>query len=307
MIVGGGPAGAAAAGYAARASLKTLVLDKSLMSGALALARTVANYPGVEEEISGLELLERMRRQSQRFGAEFVQTQVLGADLRGDPKKLFADRTYAGKTVIIATGASERKRKVPGEAELLGKGVSYCATCDGAFFKDEVVAAVGDNDHALEEALFLTKHASRVHLVNPAREFKAPRELAAQVLGQAKVEVHAETQFRAVEGDGAVAAIRVHPRGGQEARLPVSGVFIFLQGNAPSTEFLQGALETRESGCLVVDHNRMTSIPGVFAIGDVTCDQLKQAVVAAAEGAIAAMSADRYLNKLARAAPGRYY
>ncbi|MFQ6672329.1 MAG: NAD(P)/FAD-dependent oxidoreductase [Candidatus Tectimicrobiota bacterium] len=307
IIIGGGPAGASAAIYASRAKLKALVIDKGMMSGALALAAKIENYPGVEEDVTGAELLARMRRQAERFGARFVQEQVLGADLEGGVKKVFAQETYSGRAVIIATGASERKSKVPGEAELLGKGVSYCATCDGAFFTDEEVAVVGATDHALEETLFLTKHASRVYLIPHARRFRAPEELVERVLQHPKVEVKEDHRLRSVEGDGSVSGVRLQGERGKETLLPVQGVFIFLQGNQPTTEFAKGSIELMEDGCAVVDHNRATSVPGVFAIGDVVCTQLKQAVVAAAEGAVAAMAADRYLNRLGKASPGRYY
>ncbi len=306
IIVGGGPAGASAAIYAARAKLRTLVIDKGMMSGALALASKVANYPGVEEEISGDELLARMRRQAERFGARFVQAQVLGADLQGEPKTVFADEPYKAKTVILATGASERKAKLPGEAEYLGKGVSYCATCDGAFFSGEPVAVVGHTDHALEEALFLTQHASRVFLVPHGRTFRAPHELVAQVRAHPKVTLHEGARLTQVVGEAAVTGARLQ-RDGKEELLPVTGVFIFLQGNQPTTEFVRGSLQVMEDGCVVVDHNKETTVPGVFAIGDVCCAQLKQAVIAAGEGAIAAMAAYRHINKVAKPTPGRFY
>lgn len=306
IIIGGGPAGSAAAGYAARAKLRTLLIDQGMMSGALALASKVANYPGIEEEISGVELLRRMRRQAERFGAQFVQAKVTGAELEGEVKKVYADRAYEARAVIIATGASERKRKLPGEAEFLGKGVSYCATCDGAFFTGDEVAVVGHTDHALEETTFMTKHASRVHLIPHAREFRAPQDLVGHVTGNPAVTLHAGARLLEVAGDQFVTGIRIQANG-REARLAVKGVFIFLQGNQPTTEFVRGTIRVHEDGCVIVDHNKETSVPGVFAIGDVCCNQLKQAVVAAGEGAIAAMTADRFINRLTKPVPGRFY
>ncbi len=162
IIVGGGPGGTSAAIYAARAQLKTLVIDKAPLSGALAITPRIANYPGVPEELRGANLLARMREQAVSFGANYATEPVIGIDLNSDPKTIYTNKTYLGHAVIIATGANERSNRVPGEAELLGRGVSYCATCDGAFFKGQEVAVVGSNDEALEEAEFLTRYASRV-------------------------------------------------------------------------------------------------------------------------------------------------
>jgi len=307
IIIGGGPAGSSAAIYTARANLSTLVIDKNIMSGALAVATTIANYPGIPEEINGLELLQRMRKQAETFGARFVQEQVIGADLTGDPKSIFTDKNYLARVVILATGAHERKNKVPGEAELLGRGVSYCATCDGAFFKGEDVGVFGFNDHALEEALFLTRYANSVKIINPNAEFKAGSELIERALGEKKIELITERRLVAVEGNGAVSAARVLPRGGDEQVIPMTGAFIYLEGNQPSTGFLASALGLGAGGCLLNNRDQSTPIPGVYAVGDVTCSQLKQAVVSAAEGVIAAISADRFINKLDKTSPGRYY
>jgi thioredoxin reductase (NADPH) len=307
VIIGGGPGGASAAIYTARANLSTLVLDKNIMSSALAVATKIVNYPGVPEEISGLELLRRMRTQAESFGARFVQEQVIGVDFSLDPKTVYTNNVYHAKAVILATGAHERKNKVPGEDELLGRGVSYCATCDAAFFKDEDVAVIGFNDHALEEALFLTRYAKSVKAITPVSEFKASQELKEKAAANDKIEFLTKLKLMAVEGNGSLRAIRVQGREGTEQSIPVTGAFIYLEGNKPSTGFLSSVIPLGAGGCLMNERDQSTPIPGVFAVGDVTCTQLKQAVVSASEGVIAAIAADRFINRLDKTSPGRYY
>lgn len=297
IIIGGGPAGATAALYAARADLRTLAIDKGVTAGALGLTAKIANYPGVPGEIGGAELVERIRRQAESFGAKFVQDKVQAADLEGESKTIYTNTaTYSARAVIIATGSMGRGQRVPGEDRLLGRGVSYCATCDAAFFRDQEVAVVGSDDEAVEEALFLTKFARRVHLVSPTPELKAAPERAGEIAGHPKTELHLGASLREVIGQTKVEAIRVAPRGQPEQIIPVSGVFIYLQGNRPITDFLQGQLPTSDTGCLIVDREFRTAIPGVFAVGDVLCNHVKQAVVAAAEGAVAAMAIEKELH-----------
>ena len=297
IIIGGGAAGATAAIYTARADLKTLVLDKGLRTGALGMTGKIANYPGVPGEVSGAELLKRIRGQAESFGAHFVQDKVLSTDLRGEVKEAQAGKgIYYGRAVIIATGSMGRTHTVPGEERLLGRGVSYCATCDGAFFRDQEVAVAGNNDEAMEEALFLTRFASRVHLLVQTPELKASADLAAEVSQHPTVEIYLATRLREVLGEQQVESVRVVARGGEEQVMPVAGVFIYLQGGKPITDFLDGQLPTTETGCLMVEEAMQTSISGVFAVGDVLCNHLKQVVVAAAEGAIAAMTLQRFLS-----------
>lgn len=298
IIIGGGPAGASAAIYTARANLKTLVVDKGLTAGALGITEKISNYPGVPGPISGAELVAIMRRQAESFGAQFITDKVVGVDLHADPKVVQGGTgTYLGRAVILATGAMGRGQTVPGEEKFLGRGVSTCATCDGAFFRDRDVAVVGSNDEALEEALFLTRFARRIHLIAPTPELKASPQLAAEALAQPKIEVHLGVRLKEIVGDGKVTGVRVHPRSGEEQVLPVEGVFLYLQGNQPITDYLQGQLETTATGCLIVDEATMqTSIPGVFAVGDLLCNHTKQAVIAAADGVKAALSVERYLS-----------
>ena len=295
-VIGGGPAGATAALYAARAGLKTLVLDKGLTAGALGMTTKIANYPGVPGTIRGDELVERIRDQAISFGAEFVTDKVLHVDLQ-DPKQVWTTQgQYQARAVIVATGAMGRTNHVPGEERLLGRGVSYCAICDGAFFQGREVAVAGNTNEAVEEALTLTRFASRVHLFSPPPDLRASRELADELVAHPKVILHASTRIREIVGEESVEGVQVISQPEDEQTIPVRGVFVYLQGNAPIIDFLDDQLPTSEDGCLIVDENFQTGIPGVFAAGDVLCKHLKQAVIAAAEGAQAATAADRYLH-----------
>lgn len=296
IIIGAGPAGATAAIYTARADLKTLVLDKGLTAGALGMTTKIANYPGVPGEISGAELLERIRDQAESFGARIVQDKVLTTSLRGEVKEVSGGRdSYHARAVVIATGSMGRIHTVRGEEQLAGRGVSYCATCDGAFFRDQEVAVVGNNDEAVEEALFLTRFARRVHFLVLTPELKTSSELADEVSQHPKVKIHPATRLREVVGEQRVKGVRVAPRDGKEHEIPVAGVFIYLQGGKPITDFVGDQLPVTETGCLSVDEVMQTSLPGVFAVGDVLCNHLKQAVIAAGEGVVAAMALQRYL------------
>jgi thioredoxin reductase (NADPH) len=297
IIVGGGPAGASAAIYTARADLRTVVVDKGLRTGAIGMAGEIVNYPGVLGEISGADLLQRIRSQAESFGAEFVQDKVLDAGLEGDVKWASGSRgAYQGRALIIASGSMGREPTIDGEGRLLGVGVSYCATCDGAFFRDQQVAVAGQNQEAVEEALFLTRFARHVHVLVPTPDLEVSADLAEEVRQHPKITVHRATRLRQVMGHMRVEGAQIIERGGVEETLPVTGVFIYLQGGKPITDFLGGQLQTTAAGCLEVDETMQTAIPGVFAVGDVLCTHLKQAVVSAAEGARAAMAVERYLS-----------
>lgn len=296
-IIGGGPAGATAAMYAARASLRTLVIDKGLTAGALGITSKIANYPGILGEITGAELLERIRVQAESFGAEFIQDRVQAVDLLSDPKLIFANSgTYTARAVLIATGSMGRGQRVQGEDELLGRGVSYCATCDAAFFRGQDVAVAGQSDEAVEEALYLSRFVRRVHLLSPTSELKAPAHIVDELRQKPNVEIHLGAALRAVLGSDHVEGVRVAVRGAGEHTLAVTGAFIYLQGARPITDFLQGQLSVKDTGCLLVDNEYRTAVPGVYAVGDVLCNHVKQAVVAAAEGAVAAMAVEKHLH-----------
>ncbi len=297
IVIGGGPAGVTAAIYTSRAGLKTLVIDKGLTAGALGITGKIANYPGITEEISGAELLERMRSQARAFGAEFISDKVIGVDLPGEIKTVYGNQgAYTARSVIIATGSMGRGSRVKGEDELLGHGVSYCATCDAAFFRGQEVVVAGSSDEAIEEALFLTRFAGLVHFLSPTPELKAPQHLVDELTANPKVRLYLGAGLREIIGKERVEAVRYALRGQAEQTLAAGGVFVYLQGGKPITDFLQGQLEISDSGCLVVDREHQTAIPGVFAVGDVLCNHIKQAVIAAAEGAIAAIAVEKMLR-----------
>jgi thioredoxin reductase (NADPH) len=296
LIVGGGPAGSAAALYAARARLSTLVIDRGTSLGALGSAHTITNYPGLPEPMDGAQLIDRMRSQATAVGARFVRDKALAATLGGDLHEIRGGQgVYRGRAMIIATGSKGRSRPLPGEEELVGRGVSYCATCDGIFFTEEEVAAVGDTEEAAEEALFLTRYARRVHVIAPGEALRVQERLQRQLAEHPKIAIMTGTKVDAIVGELHVERLRL-VSDGDALDLPVAGVFVYTQGNKPITDFLGGALEENEAGCLIVDDVQQCSVPGVFAAGDVLCKHLKQVVVAAAEGAIAAMAAERYLS-----------
>ncbi|MFO7682773.1 MAG: FAD-dependent oxidoreductase [Chloroflexota bacterium] len=297
IIIGGGPGGASAAIYTARADLKTLVIDKGLTAGALGITAKISNYPGVPGAVTGAELVEIMRAQAESFGAQFLTDKVVGVDLKSEPRMVMAgtDVFYA-KVIILATGSMGRTSSVKGEEEFLGRGVSYCATCDGAFFRNKTVAVIGNNDEALEETLFLTKFAEKIHLVVPTPALKAREVLTKEVEANAKIDIHMGTRLKEISGNGTVQSIRVQPRSGTETELPVSGAFVYLQGGKPITDYLMEQLPTSAEGCLVVDNELQTAVPGVFAIGDLLCTHIKQAVIAASDGVIAAIAADKYIH-----------
>ncbi|MFN2136739.1 MAG: NAD(P)/FAD-dependent oxidoreductase [Candidatus Promineifilaceae bacterium] len=297
IIIGGGPGGASAAIYTARADLRTLVIDKGLTAGALGITSKISNYPGVPGPISGAELVEIMREQARSFGAKFLTDKVVGVEIGEEMKTVIAGTgTYFAKALVLATGSMGRTSTVPGEEEFLGRGVSYCATCDGAFFRDQDVVVVGNNDEALEEALFLTKFASNIDLVVPTPDLKASAMLAEEALAHPKIKVRLGTRLKEIKGNGMVEGVHVHPRGGDLEHIPVRGAFVYLQGGKPITEYLMEQLETTEAGCLLVDDTMQTTVPGVFAIGDLICTHIKQAVVAASDGVIAAVAIDKYIN-----------
>lgn len=294
LIIGGGPAGATAALYTSRSNLKTLVIDKEITSGALGITQKIANYPGIPEVITGAELVNRMWDQAKLYGAEFVRGRVAGVDA-GEPKTVtLADGTqFEGRSLVLATGAMGRSKTIDGEENFLGRGVSYCATCDGAFFKEKDVALLGHNAEAVDEALFLTRYARTVYVVTPKPRLEAPAELLDELTSKPQVKLLLGRRAAEVTGNGAVAGLRLD-RG---ETLAVHGVFIFTQGNRPIVDYLNGAVETCEKGCLPVNARMETPVAGVFACGDVLCNEVQQAVVAAAQGCVAALSVDKYLNK----------
>ncbi len=298
VIIGGGPAGLAAGQYAARAGLRTVILDKSASAGALAFASVIENYPGVGP-ISGKELLDIFKEQAIGFGAEYIETQVIGVNLTGEVKETYTmDRTYKSKAVIIATGAMGRKPTIKGEAEFLGRGVSYCAVCDAAFFKGKTVCVLGDSEEALKEAGYLSRFAETVYLISPSSKLKVEEDNPNLRIPNLKIMLgYTATE---IQGAEVVERIRLRNSEGKEETLELSGVFVYLHGSRPIVDFLQGALELSDDECIVTNKMMETSIPGIFAAGDVTCTEVRQVVIAAAHGCIAALSAEKYITQRKR-------
>jgi thioredoxin reductase (NADPH) len=298
IIIGGGPAGLTAAQYSARSSLRTIVLDKSPTAGALAFTSKIENYPGLPEPVSGRELLDIFRMQAEKFGAEYVETQVVGVKLEEEIKEVFTmDMTYKGKTVIIASGAMGRKASIKGEKELLGKGVSYCAICDAAFYKGMTVCVVGDSEEAIKEAGLLTGFAGSVYLISPSKEIK----LDHPALSSDKLSVIKGHRVVSIEGDDSVKGIMLHNiETGEEREMPMDGVFIYLYGSKPIVDYLNFSVELSDEMCILTDKMMEASIPGVYTAGDVTCVEVRQVVVAASYGCIAALSAEKFLHNRKR-------
>lgn len=302
VTIGGGPAGASAAVYASRGKLKTLVIDKAPKAGTLAITHKIANYPGVREELTGLELLTRMQAQAKDFGADFVRSTVLSVDFTDEIKKIeLAEGTVKAKSVFIAVGAKAPSSKIKGEEEFTGRGVSYCSTCDAAFYQDRVVAVVGDNEEALHEAETLAKFCKTVKLLIPT-DLKGDVDL--QLLeNKANVEVFKRHRLREIIGTDSVAKIMILTDKKEEQVWEVDGVFLYLGGMKPGTDFLKGSVMRDDEGYVMVDDLLRTNIEGVFAGGDARRTPIKQAVISAADGAIAALSAEQHVNKRSKLRP----
>ncbi|MBI4843309.1 MAG: FAD-dependent oxidoreductase [Nitrospirae bacterium] len=294
VIIGGGPAGLSAAQYAARSNLRTIVLDKSPTAGALAFTSRIENYPGLPAPVSGKELLDIFRKQAIGFGAEYVETQVVGVNLEGEVKEVMTmDKTYKGKSLIIATGAMGRKPGIKGEKEFLGKGVSYCAICDAAFYKNMTVSVIGDSEEAVKEAEILARFAKTVHLIAPSSESKVEHS----ALQSDKLKVITGQRVIEIAGTDFVTKIRIKDiETDEEKEMPTDGVFVYLHGSKPVVDFLNFAVDLSDEMCVLSDKMMETSTPGVFSAGDVTCVEVRQVVVAAAYGCIAALSAEKYLH-----------
>ncbi|MBN2654852.1 MAG: FAD-dependent oxidoreductase [Nitrospirae bacterium] len=295
IIIGGGPAGLSAAQYASRSKLKTLVLDKSSTAGAMAYATLLENYPGLTKPVTGKELLDTFRQQALKFGAEYKEAQVIGMSLEGEAKEVFTmDASFSAKAVIIATGSMGRKAAIKGEAEFLGRGVSYCAICDAAFFKGRAVCVLGDSEEAVKEAGVLARFAKIVYLISPSQKLKVESDYPALSIENLKVIFG--TSVVSIEGSDTVERISLKDSSGRESAMQMDGVFVYMHGTKPVVDFLQGALERGENDCIVTGRMTETSIPGVFAAGDVTCTEVRQVVIAAAQGCFAALAAEKHIT-----------
>jgi thioredoxin reductase (NADPH) len=304
LIVGSGPAGLTAAIYAARANLEPLVIAGSAPGGQLMLTSDVENYPGFPDGIDGPELMARFRAQAERFGTRFVDLDADRLDLSARPFRAWARGVeYRGDALIVATGASALWLDLESEQRLRGRGVSACATCDGFFFRDREIAVVGGGDSALEEANYLTRFASKVHLYHRRDGFRGSKIMIDRTYGNPKIEVHTSTEIDEVLGDQKVEGLRLRDaRDGSQRTVPMEGLFIAI-GHRPNTDVFRTWLDTDEKGYLVPHVHTQSRIPGVFIAGDVADHRYRQAVTAAGDGARAAIDAERWLEDVAATEP----
>lgn len=304
IVIGGGPAGLSAALYAGRARLSTLVLEKKKEGGQIALTSEVENYPGCLEGESGPSLIERMHKQVLHFGAEFAIDEIESVSLEGSIKELKGKKgTYQAKTIIIATGASSRPIGCKNEKEYIGKGISYCATCDGSFFEDFDIYVVGGGDTAVEEAMYLTKFGRSVTLIHRRDELRAAKSIQDKAFKNPKMKFMWDSVVKEVSGDGILSSMVIeNVKTGELTTIEANeedmtfGLFGFV-GYIPKTDMFKDVLNL-QNGYIVTDENMKTNIDGVFAAGDVRVKSLRQVVTAASDGAIAAVQAEKYIESL---------
>jgi thioredoxin reductase (NADPH) len=301
IVIGSGPSGYTAAVYAARANLNPLVIEGAQSGGALMTTTEVENFPGFPEGVMGPDLMDNLRKQAERFGAEFITDDATAVDLTGDVKTVtVGDKTYSARAVVISTGSAWKPLGVVGEQELLGHGVSSCATCDGFFFRGQKIVVVGGGDSAMEEANFLTRFADEVTILHRRDSFRASKIMADRALANPKIKVRWNTAVKEILGDGGkVKGIRVaDTESGEEATLDVTGVFVAI-GHHPRSELFRGQVELDENGYVLVQHpSSRTNVAGVFAAGDVVDHTYQQAITAAGTGCVAALDAERFLEGL---------
>lgn len=306
IIIGSGPAGLTAALYTARANLAPLLFTGNEMGGQVAITTEVENYPGFPEGLTGPELVEKFRKQAERFGARIEYAEVTEIDFDVQPFRIRSyDNEYEAKAIVIATGASPRRLGVPGEVEFTGRGVSYCATCDGFFFRDKQIVVVGGGDSALEEGVFLTKFASRVRIIHRRDQLRAGFTLQERAKRNEKIEFVWDTVVTEINGNGAVESVQVrNVKTDEVSTLETEGVFVYV-GHYPNSQLFQGKLEMDDHGYLITDRLTRTSVPGVFAAGEIADPVFRQVVSSAGEGCKAAIQVERYLAELEdRAYPG---
>ena len=299
VIIGGGPAGLTAGLYAARARLNVILIEKIVPGGQVVISDWIENYPGFPEGISGPDLVQKMTDQVKKFDLNIENNEVIAIDLSYPVKKItLNDRTITASTIIIATGASPKKLGVPGEDTFFGKGISSCATCDGPFFKDSVVAAVGGGDTAVQESLFLTKFVKKLYLIHRRDRLRAEAILQERALASDKIEFIWNSVLTGINGLSHVENISVqNVKTGDITELSVDGCFIWV-GILPNTQFLKDAVKLDEQGFIIADLNMETSVPGVFAAGDVRNTTLRQIATAVGDAAIAAFSAEQYIENV---------
>jgi thioredoxin reductase (NADPH) len=298
VIIGGGPAGLTAGLYTSRARLNSLLIEKGLVGGQIVNAEKIDNYPGFPEGISGLKLGELMHQQATKYGLKTIIAEVTG--IEPQPKQIVVKTTegnFTAKAVIIASGSERRKLGIPGEEEFTGKGVSYCATCDAAFFKGLPVAVVGGGNAAITEALHLTKFASKVTVIHRRDQLRASRILQDKAFSQPKIEFLWDTVAEEIEGEGLVTGIKLRQaKTGKKSTLEIAGVFISV-GLKPNTDYLKGVLPLDDGGYVITNDKMETEIPGIFAAGDIRRNSARQAITAAGDGATAAFYAEKFITQ----------
>jgi thioredoxin reductase (NADPH) len=297
IIIGGGPGGLSAGIYTARARLSTLLIEKGAIGGQIINSWLVENYPGFTKGISGIELTQAMYEQATKFGLETLSDEVTGITVNGKQKVVKTSQgDFVAAAVIIAGGAERQKLGVPGEAAYTGKGVSYCATCDGAFFREKAVAVIGGGNAAVTEALELTKFASKITVIHRRNELRATKVIQEKAFAEPKIAFLWDTAVAEILGDKFVNKIRLRNlKTGQETALDVSGVFVSV-GSQPATGYLKGVLTLDAVGAIVTNDKLETSVPGIFAVGDIRSGSIRQVIGAAGDGAAAAVNAGKYLS-----------
>ncbi len=296
IIIGAGPAGYTAGIYCSRARHDTLLISGILPGGQLMNTTDVENYPGFDQGIMGPDLMLTMRKQTERMGTKIIDDEVTSVDFKNNPLKVStASNTFEANSVIVCTGANPRKIGLDGEQTFAGKGVSYCATCDGAFFKNQEIIVVGGGDSAMEEATFLTKFASTVHIVHRRDEFRASKIMQERALANEKIKVHFNYTVEDIQGDQKFQKVILkNVKNDESVTLEAAGLFVAI-GHEPNSKILEGQIELDTNGYVVLKNNTETSVPGVFCAGDVHDHRYRQAVTAAGFGCMAAIDADKYL------------
>ena len=298
IVIGSGPAGFTAALYAARAALEPLVISGSQLGGQISITNEVENFPGFPEGTTGPELVDLMQRQAERFGARLLIDEVTEVDFtNGSPFTVKTHgETFEADSVIVCVGASPRRLGVPGEEDLIGRGVSFCATCDGFFFREKDVAVVGGGDSAMEEALFLTRFVNKIKVIHRRDELRAGEALKTRAHANDKVSFMWDTVVDEIVGNGKVESIKLkNVKSGDQSELDVDGVFIFI-GHYPNSGLFKGQLEMDEREYLITDEKMMTSVPGVFAAGEIQDPVFRQIATSVGQGSAAAMMCERWLE-----------
>jgi thioredoxin reductase (NADPH) len=297
IIVGGGPAGLSAGIYASRSRLRTLLIEKGMLGGLIANAELVENYPGFPDGISGFDIGERMYQQASKFGLETVSAEVTGVDLLKDIKTIStAEGDFSARAVIITSGAERKRLGVPGEDTFINRGVSYCATCDGALFKDRIVAVVGGWDSAVEEAIFLTRFSSKVTIIHRRNQLRASKMAQERALSHKKIELIWDTVVEEIKGKNKVSELVVrNVKTGEISKITLDGIFVYI-GQIPNTGFLKGQIPLDTEGYIITDDRMGTQIKGVYAAGDIRRNSSRQVITAAGDGATAAISAEKLLS-----------